>query len=182
MSENEECVICLSAVQERTASSNVCQHYDKICLACKRNMYRGLKYDCPYCKTDWTEQYKKEFLAETVIKAFKETLDTVYLCLTDEEAEEKCREEIKNRLYQMEYEFISRYFKEGCHMPITVYTRLTTFLHEDANFILEPFITSLEEVCKAFIEQYGRGALLAEDDLEIPVTIYNHKLFLYSLG
>jgi hypothetical protein len=165
-----------------TEGSDICQHYDKICRECKRSMYERRKRDCPYCKTDWNELYKKEFLAEKIVDAFKEGLETVYLCLTDEEAEEKCREEIKNRLYQMDYEFISRYFKEGCQMPITVYTRLATFLHEDANFILEPFITSLEEVCKAFIEQYGRGALLAEDDLEIPVSIYNHQLFLYSLG
>jgi hypothetical protein len=143
-------------------------------------MYEKRKLDCPYCKTNWEELYKTEYLAEKVINAFKEGLDTIYACLTDEEANERCKEEFRDRLYQMEYEFISRHFKEGCDIPLGVYTRLTTFLHEDANIVLEPFIRDIDNMCKEFVEQYGRGALLADDQIEIPVTIYGHNLFLYS--
>jgi len=175
-----DCTICFIPDRPMTAPSDVCQHYNKICRACKRALYEIDKKYCPYCRQNWDRQLKEEFYTEKIIEAFKDGLSTLYLCLTDEEANEKCREAIKEQLFDIDYALISEFFKEGCNLPRDIFEKLVSIMHEDANPILEMLITSTDDLCQSYIQLNGRGSLLADDDMEIPICICNKYLFLYA--
>lgn len=176
----EDCHICFSAERPMTEPSDICMHYNRICKDCKRTLYELDKQHCPYCKICWQELYRKEFFTERVIQSFIEGLSAIYMCLTEEEAIEKCRETIKYQLFEMDYTMISQHFKEGCHIPQEVYEKMISIMNEDANPILEALLASTDELCDSFIELNGRASLLADDNIEIPITILNKNLFLYA--
>lgn len=176
----EDCNICFSANKPMTEPSDICMHYNRICKDCKRTLYELNKQDCPYCKKCWKDLYKNEFYNEKVIETFKEGLSSLYLCLTEEEANEKCREVIKEQLFELDYSLISAFFKEGCHLPEDIFDKFINIMREDANPILEALVTSTDALCESVIQLNGRGSLLADDNMEIPISICNKNLFLYA--
>jgi len=176
----DDCHICFLAEKSMTEPSDICMHYNRICKDCKRTLYELEKQECPYCKKDWQELYKKEFYCERIIASFKEGLSSLYLVLTEEEAIEKCREMIKEQLFEIEHNLISQYFKEGCHLPEEIFNKFVNIMNEDANPILEALITSTDDLCEAYTQLNGRASLLADDGMEIPISICNKNLFLYA--
>ena len=180
MAGPDDCNICFVPNRPMTDPSDICMHYNRICKDCKRTLYELEKQECPYCKISWQELYKNEFYNDKIIATFKEGLSSLYMCLTDEEANTKCRETLKDQLHEVEYSIISEFFKEGCDIPEDIYGKFVNIMNEDANPILEALITSTDALCDAVIGLNGRGSILADDGIEIPVSICNKSLFLYA--
>lgn len=180
ITEELECNICFLPERTMTEESNICLHWNKICKDCKRTLFKLNKNECPYCKKDWEDLLKVNFLIEIIIELFKEGVSNIYECFTDEEANNECKKVIKEFLYEIDYNLISQFFREGCHIPEEVFKKLTRLMGDDANPIIEILLTNTDDLANEFVRLYGRGKLLAEDDIEIQISIHNHILFLYN--
>ena len=115
-------------------------------------------------------EYKEEIKAEEITTATYNTsifyyYNQEYLVLTDEEAEEEAKKEIKNTLWAFNSDFIIEHSKiEYNQRVVEILRKMQGELCEDCQEFIEALIKDLDEFCEDALDADGRGHFLSYYD------------------
>lgn len=115
-------------------------------------------------------EYEEEIKAEEITTATHTAnifyyYNQEYLVLTDEEAEEEAKKEIKNSLWAFNSDFIIEHSKiEYNEKVVEVLRKIQSELCEGCQEFIEALIEDLEEFCEDALDADGRGHFLSYYD------------------
>lgn len=118
-----------------------------------------------FLKNEYEEVKAEEITTATYNANIFYYYNQEYLVLTDEEAEEEAKKEIKNTLWAFNSDFIIEHSKiEYNERVIEILRKIQSELCEGCQEFIEALIKDFDEFCKDAIDADGRGHFLSYYD------------------
>lgn len=119
-----------------------------------------------FLKNEYEEEIKaEEITADTYNTNIFYYYNQEYLVLTDEEADEEAKKEVKGSLWAFNSDFIVEHSKIGYNeRVIKILQNIQSELCEDCQELVEALIEDIDEFCEDALNEDGRGHFLADYD------------------